>query len=62
MANKKFTVWVVHEREGPSILQGFTTEEDANNWFNWEVANGNSHLDQYYAVKSIEIEDCSKQG
>lgn len=60
MANHKTTVWLVQEREGPSVIQGFTTEEDANSFFNWEVAQGRLE-ERYYTVRPITVEDCSRR-
>lgn len=59
MANHKSTAWVVHEREGPHIVRGFTTEEDAKSFLAWEESQGRL-LPNYYSVKPVIVEDCSR--
>lgn len=56
MANKKTVIHVVKEREGPTLYRGFTTEEDAWNYFNHEVAIGNLST-QWDTVGQVVVEN-----
>ena len=58
--NARTVIYVVHEREGPSLISGFLTEEDANNYFNHAVAEG-SLSEQWYKVSPMPLEDMGKQ-
>lgn len=49
-------VWVVHEIEGGSIRQAFSTEEDAKSYLNWEEYEGNL-LRGYYKVSKVLFTD-----
>ena len=49
-------IYVVHETEGGHVVRAFTQEEDAKNYFNWEVANKNLS-EQWYKISKVILED-----